>query len=176
MRTYPASFVLLAGLATIPACTVSTLVGTDGHGGGASSGGGVGSSSCDTSSSSTSSGSGVGGSSSSTTSTSSSSTSSGCIDLDPSKFDQSCKTDDDCIDVAAGTLCAAYECSCAGGTIAAAAAAQYNALYTSVPPAPGPGCSCPITGTGRCIVGQCVWCPAGFTDGGYQFVCPGDGG
>jgi hypothetical protein len=97
------------------------------------------------------------------------------VDLDPSHYDKACQTDDDCIRVAVGQLCAGYTCSCPGGTIGAAASAQYGALAASVP-AGDTGCECPATGTGRCIVGQCVWCPATYANGEIQFVCPGDGG
>jgi hypothetical protein len=99
-----------------------------------------------------------------------------CVDLDPSKWDQSCETDAGCILVPSGTLCSGYTCSCPGGTVSSAAQSQYDALVASVPRGPSPGCGCPVTGTARCIFGQCVFCPAIFDDGGVQFVCLVDGG
>jgi hypothetical protein len=98
-----------------------------------------------------------------------------CVDLDPSKWDQSCETDADCSLVPSGTLCSGYTCSCPSGTVSSAVQAQYDAAVASVQPGSS-GCGCPVTGTARCISGQCVFCPASFGDGGLQFICPVDGG
>jgi hypothetical protein len=97
-----------------------------------------------------------------------------CIDIDVSKFDRTCATDTDCIDVYAGMLCDGYDCTCGGAAISADAQAAYDALFSSVHPGPGPLCSCPSFGRPRCLQNECVFCPhssdpsapAGCPDGG----------
>lgn len=98
---------------------------------------------------------------------------SACVNFDPSTYDRSCQTNDDCIAIFAGTLCPGDTCWCPTGTISAADEARYRAAFSSAPISVR-GCFCPPMGTGRCIVGQCVWCPMNYATN--EFVCPGDGG
>jgi len=98
-----------------------------------------------------------------------------CVEFDPSSYDRSCQMDDDCIPIFAGTLCPGYACACPTGTISSADEARYRAAFASVAPSEQ-HCLCPATGGGRCILGQCVWCPANFASGAPVFVCPVDGG
>ncbi|WP_146647100.1 hypothetical protein [Labilithrix luteola] len=102
-----------------------------------------------------------------------SATDNACVDFDPSTYDRSCQTDNDCVPIFAGTLCPGYGCWCPTGTVSAADEVRYQAALASVPRGSNP-CFCPPMGTGRCIVGQCVWCPINHTTN--EFVCPVDGG
>jgi hypothetical protein len=78
-----------------------------------------------------------------------------CVDLEPSMFDTSCKSDSDCVDVTLGEICDS-DCMCGGSAINAADQAKYNQLVAAVPP--GEACGCPFLGTPRCVANQCIVC------------------
>ena len=81
-----------------------------------------------------------------------------CVDIDPTAFDTACNITSDCVQIAAGTFCAGYNCSCPSAAISASSQDAYQALISSVPHGPGI-CSCPLLGSPKCITGHCVFCP-----------------
>lgn len=86
-----------------------------------------------------------------------------CVDLSPRQFDRSCTVDDDCTEVAGGTLCDGYNCSCLGAAIARSSLPRYQALLGSVSLGRGPYCHCPVTGKATCQSGHCIFCPAVYS-------------
>jgi hypothetical protein len=82
----------------------------------------------------------------------------GCTEIQASSYDQSCKTDSDCVTVNVGNACAECVFACAEnvGAINAGAMAQYNADVAKTP-AGVASCNCPSEGivVSCCRSGQC---------------------
>jgi hypothetical protein len=98
-----------------------------------------------------------------------------CAQLDPTSFDQSCKSDSDCVAIDVGTVCVnGPSCLCPAAAINVVDQSSYEAELKAIESnvKPGPGwCGCPFFGTPRCATGRCVLCggasgSAGCADGG----------
>jgi hypothetical protein len=90
----------------------------------------------------------------------------GCVYVDLSTYDRSCKADSDCIDITPGSICPG-SCACGGAAVNIDGQARYQAAIKSV----GLGfCQCPIAGPSYCVMGECTHCNLGSgqgcTDGG----------
>ena len=81
----------------------------------------------------------------------------GCVDIEPSSFDQSCKADSDCVAIGSGDFCPLYECACPNAAINADGQTRYEQELSSVPRASGAGCECPALGSARCVQSKCAF-------------------
>ncbi len=84
----------------------------------------------------------------------------GCPDVEALSYDQSCKSDSDCVTVSVGSACLSCIFSCGGdvGSISAAALTQYIADFAKTP-ARDSTCGCPLVRSPRipacCRSDQC---------------------
>jgi hypothetical protein len=91
-----------------------------------------------------------------------------CVYVDLSTYEQSCKTDADCTEITAGTLCPG-NCFCGGSAINVSGDSRYGEQVASIQPGV---CGCPAEGVPRCVGGTCTICgpgnnqPPGCPDGG----------
>jgi hypothetical protein len=83
-----------------------------------------------------------------------------CVSVQASSFNQSCKVDTDCIEVATGTLCTG-QCRCPTDTISASAQGAYDMAIAPILGGPPPNCLCPSPGYAYCAGGTCAICPPG---------------
>ena len=83
---------------------------------------------------------------------------SGCVFIDLSTFDQSCKVDSDCTEITSGQVCD-RNCACGGSAVNVDGLARYQQEVQGA--ASGPACSCPAFGQPRCIASKCTLCPFG---------------
>jgi hypothetical protein len=92
----------------------------------------------------------------------------GCVDIDLSTYDTSCKQDSDCVNVTAGTICTG-SCQCGGAAINTDGLGRYD---TAVSGLGNVDCPCVFPGVARCVANQCTICglgpgqPVGCSDGG----------
>jgi hypothetical protein len=81
-----------------------------------------------------------------------------CVNVNLSDYDQSCTTDSDCTNVAAGTLCS-DRCSCPTSAINVDGLVGYEQAVAVLPPpppgAPFPTCGCPAIRAPSCVRGHC---------------------
>lgn len=82
-----------------------------------------------------------------------------CVEIDVTGYDTSCATDDDCIDVTAGTFCGPGPqiCLCGGTAVSASEQSRYDSVVQSLETE---ACPCPYLGNARCITSTCVFCPS----------------
>jgi len=98
-----------------------------------------------------------------------------CVDIDPSSYDTSCRTDSDCVLINGGRICAGYDCLCGNATINVSGRARYETVFNAIPLGAGPRCSCPALNTPHCIQGACILCPNLGTPGPMPAGCPDAG-
>jgi hypothetical protein len=77
-----------------------------------------------------------------------------CVEVDPSTYDRSCMTDQDCISITAGELCQ-ETCFCGGTAISRSGQARYEAAIASIVAEP---CGCSYDGPVLCLQNQCTQC------------------
>lgn len=99
-----------------------------------------------------------------------------CLTLDPSKFDNSCQIDDDCVTAGGGTFCDGKPwCMCPAATINASEKPRFDEALkqiTSTVHESGMGCMCPFFGKATCIAGACTLCGGAA---GWHPGCPDAG-
>lgn len=99
-----------------------------------------------------------------------------CVEVDVTGYDTSCVTDDDCIDVTAGTFCGPSPqiCLCGGTAISASEGDRYDAQIQSLGKSEE-ACPCPYLGRAHCITSTCVFCPSSIGPGDPPPGCPDAG-
>jgi hypothetical protein len=91
-----------------------------------------------------------------------------CVDIDPSKYPDSCSDDSDCVDVTTGMICTGG-CACGGTAMSKSGLTEYQQATQGVQTGE---CPCPSGGMPRCVQNECILCPSlgsnapGCPDGG----------
>jgi hypothetical protein len=79
-----------------------------------------------------------------------------CVDIDLSKYDQSCNQASDCLSVTAGLLCPGKSCLCGGSFINQSEGAKYQAAVA--PLGNSIACPCPAELAPQCVQNVCQAC------------------
>jgi hypothetical protein len=80
----------------------------------------------------------------------------GCVNVDLSTYDRSCRSSSDCSTVTAGVLCPPV-CLCPNAAINKSGATRYWQTLASLPPSSFPFCSCPNEEGAACNQGVCTY-------------------
>jgi hypothetical protein len=74
----------------------------------------------------------------------------GSCSIRASDYDQSCKSDSDCVEVVEGDFCGQSPCPCPNGAIRVSAESAYNAKLSKLLPTSPVVCNCPADFGPRC--------------------------